>query len=72
MNLKKVLCIIMCIFFVSLSGCTDKSDNENDLPDSDISTTQADMSEFLNKEYTPSDKVILMAPMCGKVLLMTI
>lgn len=57
MNLKRVLCIIMCILFVLLSGCTDKHEDVDISSDTDISTTQADISEFLNKEYTPSDKL---------------
>ncbi|MBR4050461.1 MAG: hypothetical protein IKK09_08175 [Clostridia bacterium] len=57
MNVKKVLCIIMCIFFVSLSGCTDKLENVDVSSDAGLSTTQADISEFLNKDYTPSDKL---------------
>ena len=55
-TIKKILCIVTCLIFVSLSVCTNKPDYGNDLPDSDISNDQVDMSSFLNKEYIASDK----------------
>lgn len=58
MSFKKILCVITCILFVALSGCTDKPDDAGDvLPNTDLTATVADMLVFLGKEYTPSDKL---------------